>query len=1004
MRPGAQSGVAASVIRIALLALFTVSGFAGLIYESIWSHYLKLFLGHAAYAQTLVLVIFMGGMALGAALVGRLSATLRNLLLGYVVVEAVIGVMGLAFHGASVAATAWAFDTVIPALGSPGAIMAFKWSLGALLILPQSVLLGMTFPLMSGAIVRQQPQRSGQTLALLYFTNSLGAAIGVLVSGFVLIGEIGLPGTIRTAAALNLLLAAAVWAIARHAGNPPPVSPVAPAATADSQLGALRRIVLAGACATGAAAFIYEIAWMRMLAMVLGSSTHAFELMLSAFILGIALGGLWVKGRIARLANPRGFLGGVLLLMASVALGTLWLYNASFEWMAVVYEMFSRTVSGYVGYHLGSHAIAMVLMVPTTFFCGMTLPVMTHMLLRAGGSEQSIGAVYAWNTLGSIIGIVLAVHLIMPLVGVKGLMVAGAAIHATLGLVYLRRDLQAAQPSRAAVGLVGVTGLAFLATTLLLQLDPRRMASGVFRHGQSSMLQEEEVLYFGHGKTASISLTRSGTLTSIATNGKPDAALEPLSAGTSTDESTMVLIGAMPLAAHPAPRQVAVIGLGSGLSSHVLLSDPAVEAVHTIEIEPLMARAARLGFMDRAGRTFEDPRSHLHFEDAKTFFASTGRRYDVIVSEPSNPWVSGVASLFSEEFYAQVIRHLQPDGLFVQWLHIYESDATIVQSVLRALASHFADFVVYAANDVDIVIMAVPHGEAPVMGERIFQIPGLREQLARVHVTGLQDLEARFLGNRDLLMPSVLRSGVPANSDYHPYVDQRAIRARIMERTAIDITRAGMEPTAMMDLLRLRPAPFFPTTLHDPGLTRFENMARHASEMARAASSGDTTGLPVDSVRDIVLLSTPESGCRRSGVTQAWLDAVWRIARISTPTLGAPQLRELWSSLARQPCVLVLTDDERLWLQFMQATALRDAFQVRNLGNQLLEGEYVFQSREELGYAAQATISAALGLGDGPGARKVMEAHRDAMFAGGASGWVMEVLEGLVAAAAVAAD
>lgn len=992
------------MVRIALLALFTVSGFAGLIYESIWSHYLKLFLGHAAYAQTLVLVIFMGGMAIGAALVGRFSLALRNLLLGYVLVEALLGLMGLAFHGVSQAATGWAFDTVIPALGSPAAIAVFKWSLGALLILPQSILLGMTFPLMSGAIVRQQPQRSGQTLALLYFTNSLGAAIGVLVSGFVLVGRIGLPGTILTAAVLNLALATTVWALMRFATTAAPEGDATTVSAATPELLSLRRLVLAGTCITGAAAFIYEIAWIRMLALVLGSSNHAFELMLSAFILGIALGGLWVKGRIARLADPRRFLGGVLLLMASVALGTLWLYNASFEWMAVVHEMFSRSASGYVGYHLGSHAIALALMVPTTFFCGMTLPVMTHLLLRAGGSEQSIGTVYAWNTLGSIIGVVLAVHLLMPLVGVKGLIIAGAAIHAALGLAYLRPALQSPAPSRLAFGLTGLAALAFIATLFLLQLDPRRMASGVFRHGQSSMLEEEEILYFGHGKTASISLARSGSLVSIATNGKPDAALEPLDAGPSTDESTMVLLGALPLAAHPSPRQVAVIGLGSGLSSHVLLSDPSVEAVHTIEIEPEMARAARLGFMDRAGRTFTDPRSHLHFEDAKTFFASAGRRYDVIVSEPSNPWVSGVASLFSEQFYAQILRHLQPDGLFVQWLHIYESDAAIVQSVLRALAGKFADFVIYAANDVDIVIMAVPQGTALPLQERIFHVHGLREQLERVHVSGLQDLEARFLGNRDILLPSLLRSGIPANSDYHPYVDQRAIRARIMERTAIDITRAGMEPSAMMDLLRLRPAPLFPTRIHEPGLTRFENMARHANSLALAASSGDTAGLPVDSVRDILLLATPVADCRREGVTQAWLDAVWRIARITTPTLGAPQLRPLWERISQQPCAAALTEDEQQWLQFMQAVALRDAFQVGNLGRGLLEGEYIFQSQEELAFAAQATLSALLGLGNATEARKVMEAHRDHMFAGGTSGWTLEILDGLVAAGAMPVD
>ncbi len=170
-----------------LLAVFVVSGFTGLIYESIWSHYLKLFLGHAAYAQTLVLAIFMGGMAIGSWTVAHYSSRIRRLLWAYVLVEGLIGILGLIFHQTFVAAVNFSFAAVIPVLPAGLLIQAYKWSLAALLILPQSVLLGMTFPLISGGLIRRWPERPGETLATLYFTNSIGAAIGVLVSGFVLI-------------------------------------------------------------------------------------------------------------------------------------------------------------------------------------------------------------------------------------------------------------------------------------------------------------------------------------------------------------------------------------------------------------------------------------------------------------------------------------------------------------------------------------------------------------------------------------------------------------------------------------------------------------------------------------------------------------------------------------------------------------------------------------------------------------------------------------------------
>src|SRR6516225_5878441 len=215
-----------------LLGIFVVSGFTGLIYESIWSHYLKLFLGHAAYAQTLVLAIFMGGMALGSWLVSHYSVRLRQLLWGYLLVEGLIGVCGILFHRLFVAATDVSFATVIPALPAGLAINIYKWSLASLLVLPQSVLLGTTFPLISGGIIRRWPDRAGETLSVLYFTNSLGGALGVLVSGFVLIGLVGLPGTTLTAGLLNSALALAVWLVVRRQAEPPTPALMAPTAAA----------------------------------------------------------------------------------------------------------------------------------------------------------------------------------------------------------------------------------------------------------------------------------------------------------------------------------------------------------------------------------------------------------------------------------------------------------------------------------------------------------------------------------------------------------------------------------------------------------------------------------------------------------------------------------------------------------------------------------------------------------------------------------------------------
>lgn len=253
-----------------LLALFAVSGFAGVIYESIWSQYLKLFLGHAAYAQTIVLVIFMGGMAVGAWLASSDRMRRGNLLLAYVLVEAVIGLAGLLFHPLYVTVTAQAYDLLLPNLHSPLLVTVVKNGLAAALILPQSVLLGMTFPLLTAGTVRVSRLASGRIIATLYFVNSLGAAIGVLVSAFVLIPWLGLPGTIKTAALLNFAVAAGVFWVARDAATRDMRVTTVPSSVANNATPA--RLLLAAALVTGAASFVYEIVWVRMLNMALGST------------------------------------------------------------------------------------------------------------------------------------------------------------------------------------------------------------------------------------------------------------------------------------------------------------------------------------------------------------------------------------------------------------------------------------------------------------------------------------------------------------------------------------------------------------------------------------------------------------------------------------------------------------------------------------------------------------------------------------------------------------
>lgn len=382
--------------------IFAISGFSGLIYESIWTHYLKSFLGHAAYAQSLVLIIFMGGMALGSLVASRYSARSMSPLLLYAGVELIVGLAALLFHDLFASLIEIFYSSVLPSIGSPTAGAMLKWLAASMLIMPQSILLGMTFPLMSAGIIRRFPETPGSSIAMLYFTYSIGAAIGVLASEFWLIRLVGLPGTIFTAGLLNIALAATVWVLVRldSSRNTAPIQTERSADKGSS----LKQIFLVAAFITGAASFIYEISWIHMLSLVLGATIHSFELMLGAFISGLAFGGLWIKRRIDRIRSPVRFSGYVQLIMGVLALLTIPVYAMSFHWMEWLLQALDKTDAGYVSFSFAGHVISLLVMLPTTFMAGMTLPLFTYVLIRQGNGEGSIGKVYAANTVGAIVG------------------------------------------------------------------------------------------------------------------------------------------------------------------------------------------------------------------------------------------------------------------------------------------------------------------------------------------------------------------------------------------------------------------------------------------------------------------------------------------------------------------------------------------------------------------------------------------------------------------------
>ncbi len=848
----------------------------------------------------------MGGMALGSWAVAHYSDRIRHLLWSYVFVEGLIGTLGIFFHpGTSLVASDFSFASVIPSLPAGFLIHAYKWSLAALMILPQSVLLGMTFPLISGGLIRRWPDRPGETLATLYFTNSLGAALGVLVSGFILIGAVGLPGTILTAGLMNVALALMVWLIVRRQTEPAPVPQTAPASS--SARDTLARWFVIAAFLSGAASFMYELGWIRMLSLVLSSSTHSFELMLSAFIFGLAFGGLYVRRRIAQIGDPATYLGGVMVIMGSLAALSLPAYNIAFDFMAWGWGTFTRTPSGYVAFNVVSQSIAALIMIPTTFCAGMTLPLLTQELMRRGSGERAIGTIYSVNTLGAIVGVLLTVHLLMPLIGVKGVILGGAGIHLALGLSRLLAARR--QRPRTATLAVTVSILVFAITLFAVNLDPLRMVSGVYRTGSATASNGHHCRHLSQrwkdcdDQCVPVECNTTGSGDSIATNGKPDAALQMGPGKPTLDDSTVVLLAALPLSMHPNPKRVANIGFGSGLTAHTLLTTGQVERLDSIEIEPFMVEAARKGFGPRIGNVFADPRSHIVYEDAKTFFASVREPYDVIVSEPSNPWVSGVATLFSDEFYGRASQYLKPDGYLVQWIQIYETDLGVVASIMKALALHFRTYAIYNSNDVDILIIATRGAALPIPDERVFQAPQLRAELDRIGIQGIADLRLRKIGDDRTIGPLLQQTAVPPNSDFFPFVDLNAPRLRFMQANADGTQLPGLTtlPIPFLEFLGggAMPGPTSEPSANTP-LTRAA-LVRRAFAIRRAVSDSSLENLDKEAASYLLLIDTGRDRCAVIEAQNAWKAAVRNITDLTAAYLSPSELEEIWTKITAQP-------------------------------------------------------------------------------------------------------
>ena len=767
--------------------LFALSGFAGLIYEGSWARYLKLFLGHSSYGQVLTLCIYMGGLAIGSFIAGKMVEKVKRPLLGYAAVELAIGIGGVAYHPLYNLLTGFFFDSDwVAGLGFTGAEIA-KVVLATGSTLPIAIAVGMTFPFIAAGLMRKSGAEV--SLPMLYFTNSLGSAIGILVTSYMLIPELGNHITLCVAASINFLLAMVFGFIGfmtsptreddeeqASAGEGAEQEPLNEDYVAEHKLAMPPKSTwfwIAGI--TGLTSFIYEIVWIRLLSLLMGSSSHSFDQMLSAFILGLAIGSA-VSGKLLK-KDSLVVLSMAQILMAFFALCTLYFHKPFWGMMNEANQIFNPTNDGYVCWSLFKYALSVLWMVPTSFFAGMTLPLITIILTRAFKSEAPIGKVYGWNTVGSIIGSAGGGLLLLPLLQLKGALVLAAVLDFAIGfalLVIYRKRFRYSVPFYVICAFM-------ILPSIFIGFDPHLITSGAFRAYKN--LHPDEKIIVRDGKTATISFHESEVHYYIKTNGKADASLgknreNPIEG----DELTQAATAFMPMAMKTEPYDAAMVGFGSGMGAHYLLADPLLKDFDCVEIEQEMMDLAK-GFYPWNSRGYDDPRIHIYIDDAQTFFLTNRRKYDLMISVPSNPWVSGVASLFSHEFYTKMRRYIKPGGLWVQWIQTYEFNDQLFLNILKALDVAFPYVSLYKApEEPDIIIIA---SDEPVYQKGIGRFSTdsvLVKEFKRIH------RDPEFFGEQNFLFTSKmvksLLDGVAPNSIFTPIVDNKAEEARFVHSQA----------------------------------------------------------------------------------------------------------------------------------------------------------------------------------------------------------------------------
>jgi spermidine synthase len=775
--------------RGAVYLLFLLSGAAALVYQVVWVRSLTLVFGGSHLAVTVVLAIFMGGLALGGYAVGAFVDRVGRPLRVYALLELGVAIFALVFAG---------LMKIYPAIyvslaqGKDDAtlyLLTLRTLFSIVALVIPTTLMGGTLPALT-RFVSGQPRALPRVLPWLYGVNTLGAVLGALAAGFVLLRLYSASTTLYMAVATNLSIALASFALegrlaaAFSVERESRVTPGDAAATPGSGPVAdpfPYRLVLWGIGLSGFCALGYEVLWTRVLTLAIGASVYGFTIMLVAFLVGIALGSTACGLLPARRGRTRGgperaiiafgvaqILIGVTAFLVTVSLGDV---PAS---VIRLQELLPGAMRSFPARVWGSFTLAFLYMVVPAFFMGAAFPLAgaVHAAYR-NAVGRAVGEVLAYNTAGAILGAAISGFALIHLLGIERSLQMLALLNVGVGLAVLASLARGRWPV-AAVGAVTTALLGILAVYpgALRVWDMNRLA--IFRSNQPEAfatlemmreaMENTDVLYYAEGAESIVSVIRiKGGEQSFLTNGRVEASSHPQA------QQCQLTLGHLPMLLARDPRSVLVVGLGSGMTLGATSVHPGVERITLAEIEPKVIGVART-FAAYNHRVLEDPKLRIVVNDGRNFLMTTRETFDVITADPIHPWFRGAGYLYSSQYFELAARHLNPGGVIAQWLPIYELTPEDLRSIVRTFREHFPHTLLWLTHyDAELVGSNAPFRIDEAEVARRMAAPAVADDLKRVMMGSVTDLLSYFvMGTEGMVRFS--RDGV-LNTDDRLYLE-----------------------------------------------------------------------------------------------------------------------------------------------------------------------------------------------------------------------------------------